>query len=54
MNLNIFSNSIADQFKENNIQITVYADKNISAAEAENLWRNKVTSIFVDDPGEYL
>ena len=54
INLNFFSNSIADEFKENNIQITVYADKNISAAEAENLWRNKVTSIFVDDPREYL
>ena len=54
INLNVFSNSIVDQFMEKNIQITVYADNNISVAQAQNLWNNKVSSIFVDDPSEYF
>ena len=54
INLNFFSNSIASQFEENNIQVTVYADNNISKVQAHNLWNNNVTSIFIDDPTEYI
>ena len=54
INLNVFSKLIVDQFEESNIQITVYADRNISAEEAQNLWSYNVASIFVDDPSEYF
>ena len=50
INLNIFSNSIVNKFIENDIQVTVYADNNISKVQARNLWSNNVTSIFIDDP----
>ena len=39
---------------KNNIQITVYSNKNISAEVAKNLWDNNVSSIFVDDPSSHL
>ena len=54
INLNFFSNSIVNQFLENEIQVTVYSDNNISEVHAQNLWSNKVTSIFIDDPTEYI
>jgi glycerophosphoryl diester phosphodiesterase len=54
INLNLFSNSVLNQFVENEIQVTVYADNNISKVEAHNLWNNNVTSIFIDDPIEYI
>ena len=54
INLNFFSNSIVNKFIENNIQVTVYADNNISKVQAHNLWNNNVTSIFIDDPTEYI
>ena len=54
INLNFFSNSIVSQFEENDIQVTVYADNNISKVQAHNLWSNNVTSIFIDDPTEYI
>ena len=54
INLNLFSIPIVNQFIENEIQVTVYADSNISEEQAQNLWSNKVTSIFVDDPTEYI
>ncbi len=54
INLNFFNNSIINQFIENNIQVTVYSDNNITEAQARNLWSNNVTSIFVDDPSEYF
>ena len=53
INLNLFSNSVVNQFVENEIQVTVYADNNISKVQAHNLWNNNVTSIFIDDPTEY-
>ena len=43
-----------NQFVENEVQVTVYADNNISEVQAQNLWSNKVTSIFIDDPTEYI
>ena len=54
INLNFFSNSIVNKFIENDIQVTVYADNNISKVQADNLWNNNVTSIFIDDPTEYI
>ena len=52
--LNVFSNSVVDQFVENEIQVTVYSDNNISKVQSQNLWSNKVTSIFIDDPREFF
>ena len=54
INLNFFSNSIVNKFIENDIQVTVYAENNISKVQAHNLWNNNVTSIFIDDPTEYI
>ncbi len=54
VNLNFFSNFIINKFLENEIQVTVYADINISKVQAQNLWSNKVSSIFIDDPTEYI
>ena len=54
INLNFFSKSIVDKFLENKIQVTVYADNNITKLQAEKLWNNNVTSIFIDDPSEYF
>ena len=54
INLNFFSNSIVNKFIENDIQVTVYADNNISKVQAHNLWNNNFTSIFIDDPTEYI
>ncbi len=54
INLNVFSKSIVNKFVENEIQVTVYADNNITKAQAINLWNSKVTSIFVDDPSEFF
>ena len=54
INLNLFSNSLVNQFVENEIQVTVYADNNISKVQAHDLWNNNVTSIFIDDPTEYI
>jgi glycerophosphoryl diester phosphodiesterase len=54
INLNFFSNSIINQFLENDIEVTVYADNNISEVQAQSLWSNKVASIFIDDPTEYI
>lgn len=54
INLNTFSNSIVDQLIQSGIQVTVYANDNISADVAKNLLNNKVTSIFIDDPRAYF
>ena len=54
INLNFFNNSIINQFMENDIQVTVYSDNNITKEQAQNLWSNNVASIFVDDPSEYF
>ena len=54
INLNCFNNSMINQFIENNIQVTVYSNNNITESQAQNLWSNNVTSIFVDDPSEYF
>jgi glycerophosphoryl diester phosphodiesterase len=54
INHKLFSKSLIDKFKKNNIQVTLYSDKNISADVAKNLWEKNVSSIFVDDPSSYF
>jgi glycerophosphoryl diester phosphodiesterase len=54
ININFFSNSIMDKFIKNEIQVTIYADNNISKLQAQSLWSNNVASIFIDDPTEYI
>jgi len=54
INFKLFSQSVVDQFNKNNIEITVYSDKNISPNESKNLWDSNVSSIFVDDPRAYF
>ena len=54
INFNYFSKLIVDEFEKNNIQITIYSDKNISPDDAKELWNNNVASIFIDDPSEYF
>lgn len=54
INLNYFSESLINQFIENDIQVTVYSDNNITEVQAQKLWSNNVASIFVDDPSEYF
>ena len=54
INYNLFSKSLVDDFKKNNIQITVFSNKNIPLDVAKDLWDNKVSSIFIDDPSTYL
>ena len=54
INYKLFSKSLVNKFIENNIQITLYSDKNISADVAKKLWNDNVSSIFVDDPSSYI
>ena len=54
INLNTFSHDVVNKLMENEIQVTVYADKNIPEVQAQYLWDNNVASIFVDDPREYF
>lgn len=54
INLNYYSKLVVDEFKKNNILITVYSDKNISSNDAKELWNNNVASIFIDDPRDYF
>ncbi len=49
-----FSSVIANEFKNHNILITVYSEKNISINDANRLWDIGVASVFVDDPTEYV
>ena len=54
IDLNYYSNSLINQLLENDIQLTVYSDSNITEVQAQKLWRNNVSSIFVDDPTGYF
>ena len=54
INLNLFTNSIINEFINHDILITIYSEKNISIIDAQNLWNKNVTSVFVDDPTEYF
>ncbi len=54
IDLESFSDSIVNEFTNCDIIVTVYSGKNISIKEAKILWAKKVTSVFVDDPTNYL
>ena len=49
-----FSDTVVNELINCGILVTVYSDTNIPIKEAQNLWEKKVTSIFVDDPTNYL
>ena len=49
-----FSDSIVNELLNNDILVTVYSGKNIPKKEAQKLWNKNVSSVFVDDPSEYL
>ena len=53
-NFESFSNTIVNELINHKILVTVYSGQNIPLKDAQNLWNNNVTSIFVDDPSEYL
>ena len=49
-----FSNTVVNELTNCEILVNVYSEKNIPIKEAQNLWAKKVTSVFVDDPTNYL
>ena len=49
-----FSDTVVNELINSGILVTVYSGKNIPIKEARNLWEKKVTSVFVDDPTDYL
>ena len=49
-----FSDTVVNELSNCDILVTVYSGKNIPIKEAQNLWEKKVTSVFVDDPTDYL
>ena len=53
-NLKSFSDTIVNELINNKILVTVYSEQNIPIKEARNLWEKKITSVFVDDPTDYL
>ena len=54
IDLESFSDLVVNDLTNHDILVTIYSGKNISIKEAQNLWEKKVTSIFVDDPSDYL
>lgn len=52
--INSFSDTVVNELANCDILVTVYSGNNIPIKEAQNLWEKKVTSIFVDDPTDYL
>ena len=52
--LESFSDLIVNDLTNHGILVTIYSGKNISIKDAQNLWEKKVTSIFIDDPSDYL
>ena len=49
-----FSDTVVNELTNCDILVTVYSGNNIPIKEAQNLWEKKVTSVFVDDPTDYL
>ena len=49
-----FSDTVVNELSNCDILVTVYSGKNIPIKEAQHLWEKKVTSVFVDDPTDYL
>ncbi len=52
--LESFSDLVVNDLTSHDILLTIYSGKNISIKDAQNLWEKKVTSIFLDDPSDYL
>ena len=52
--LESFSDLVVNDLTNHDILVTIYSGKNISIKDAQNLWEKKVTSVFVDDPSDYL
>ncbi len=52
--LDSFSDTVVNELTNFEILVTVYSEKNIPIKEAQYLWKKKVTSVFVDDPTNYL
>jgi glycerophosphoryl diester phosphodiesterase len=52
--LESFSDLVVNDLTNHDILVTIYSGKNISIKDAQNLWEKKVTSIFIDDPSDYL
>ena len=52
--LESLSDTVVNELTNCDILVTVYSGKNIPIKEAQNLWKKKVTSVFVDDPTNYL
>ena len=52
--INSFSDTVVNELNNCDILVTVYSGNNIPIKEAQNLWEKKVTSVFVDDPTDYL
>ncbi len=54
IDLDSFSDAVVNELTNRDILVTVYSGKNIPINEAQNLWKKKVMSVFVDDPTNYL
>ena len=49
-----FSDAVVNELTNCDILVTVYSGNNIPIKDAQNLWEKKVTSVFIDDPTNYL
>ena len=54
LNTKIISNEIIKKLKKNRLIITAYSDRNITYEYSKILWDLGVTSIFIDDPTDYI
>ena len=50
----IANNDLIYLFKQNNLDITIYSENNITLEEAQNFWKLGVKSIFIDDIKDFF